>query len=715
MFTEAYTWALRRVFKFIVKRALGRALENELDVEQLDVALSTGTFELRDAILDCEYLRQHLGASAPALPSSGRVGWIRATVPWNALGVEPCVVEIGDVDVVLVPNPDRARASASNREARPARRRDGDVTPERPLEPNPESTTLVARALEKIARGIRVRAVDVAARLDAADDETETDETDRPNGNRDASRPSATIRAKVIEVRDVIEDDGTDHHRDHPNQPGPPPGKTFRRRAEKVSREMTAALRGVVVETADGSSDDERTVMIDEFDVDAAVRREWSSAAAFASDAPPKTRAVRAGTSPARARVDPAIVARLATLAEAFGASPVARDDERATRDDDDDDDDDDRWASPAASFMDDLCGCEQSEPTESSFREVRDRALEEATRATAAFDDGEKRKRVDEDKPVDEHEDEDEDERASTVTVSVPRLAVEAAYGDGDADGDAERLVVEVRGASATATRATSSGDSVRVAVAYASATEHVRDGDATVRIPAFRVTPPSVDADDEPSRDPDERLADDDGTASRSAIFLVAHKPGPAATVSAFASVGPASVCVDVHAPERFRALVAAASPEKVNPARASVGWAEDWRAGRASFLDGALRALRRRGASHRGRRFLATRVRGDGRALGDDPRPRGGRRREPDERRTRASKRRRAIRTRTRRRFSVLRPSRGSSRGFRGRRARVRRRSSSSRRRLGRRRDFASSRGEGRTRKRGAFGIARVRGGS
>ena len=102
MFTEAYTWALRRVFKFIVKRALGRALENDLDVEQLDVALSTGTFELRNAILDCEYLRQHLGASAPALPSSGRVGWIRATVPWNALGVEPCVVEIGDVDVVLL-------------------------------------------------------------------------------------------------------------------------------------------------------------------------------------------------------------------------------------------------------------------------------------------------------------------------------------------------------------------------------------------------------------------------------------------------------------------------------------------------------------------------------------------------------------------------------------------------------------------------------------
>ena len=455
--------------------------------------------------------------------------------------------------------------------------------------------------------------------------------------------------------------------------------------------------------------------MIDEFDVDAAVRREWSSAAAFASDAPPKTRAVRAGTSPARARVDPAIVARLATLAEAFGASPVARDDERATRDDDDDDDDDDRWASPAASFMDDLCGCEQSEPTESSFREVRDRALEEATRATAAFDDGEKRKRVDEDEPVDEDEDEDEDERASTVTVSVPRLAVEAAYGDGDADGDAERLVVEVRGASAAAARATSSGDSVRVAVAYASATEHVRDGDATVRIPAFRVTPPSVDADDEPSRDPDERLrrrrrgGESLGDISRRAQTrsrgdrLGVRVRRTRVRVRRRPRAG--------EVPRARRRRVSRKSQPREGVRRVGGGR----RADRASFLDGALRALRRRGASHRGRRFLATRVRGDGRALGDDPRPRGGRRREPDERRTRASSERRAIRTRTRRRFSVLRPSRGSSRGFRGRRARVRRRSSSSRRRLGRRRDFASSRGEGRTRKRRAPLESRVTRGS
>ena len=253
MFTEAYTWALRRVFKFIVKRALGRALENDLDVEQLDVALSTGTLELRNAILDCEYLRQHLGASAPALPSSGRVGWIRATVPWNALGVKPCVVEIGDVDLVLVPNPDRARASASDqthpasREKHPARGRgrgrdrDRDPTPERRLEPAPESATLVARALEKIVRGIRVRAVDVAVRLDTLDDgngDVDPNPNPNPNPNPDPSRSSATIRAEVIDVRDVpdvpVEDIGPG--------PGPDPDPGSAPTCA-VSREMTAAPR----------------------------------------------------------------------------------------------------------------------------------------------------------------------------------------------------------------------------------------------------------------------------------------------------------------------------------------------------------------------------------------------------------------------------------------------------------------------------------------
>ena len=35
MLAQAYAWALRRAFKFLLKRALGRFLRDDLDAEQL--------------------------------------------------------------------------------------------------------------------------------------------------------------------------------------------------------------------------------------------------------------------------------------------------------------------------------------------------------------------------------------------------------------------------------------------------------------------------------------------------------------------------------------------------------------------------------------------------------------------------------------------------------------------------------------------------------
>ena len=45
MLGRAYAWALRRVFAFALRRALGEALL-DLDADQLDVALRSGTFEI---------------------------------------------------------------------------------------------------------------------------------------------------------------------------------------------------------------------------------------------------------------------------------------------------------------------------------------------------------------------------------------------------------------------------------------------------------------------------------------------------------------------------------------------------------------------------------------------------------------------------------------------------------------------------------------------
>ena len=46
MLAQAYAWALRRAFKFLLKRALGRFLRDDLDAEQLDVASAEGSAEV---------------------------------------------------------------------------------------------------------------------------------------------------------------------------------------------------------------------------------------------------------------------------------------------------------------------------------------------------------------------------------------------------------------------------------------------------------------------------------------------------------------------------------------------------------------------------------------------------------------------------------------------------------------------------------------------
>ena len=105
MLGRAYAWALRRVFAFALRRALGEALL-DLDADQLDVALRSGTFEIRDAALRGSYLRRELGDVVPVTCLEGRVARLRAVIPWHALGAEPIAVELESLDLVVGPNPD---------------------------------------------------------------------------------------------------------------------------------------------------------------------------------------------------------------------------------------------------------------------------------------------------------------------------------------------------------------------------------------------------------------------------------------------------------------------------------------------------------------------------------------------------------------------------------------------------------------------------------
>lgn len=56
----ATDWALKRFLKLVLKKNLGRYLFSELDVNQLDVELSSGNLSLRNVLLDVKNVNTDL-------------------------------------------------------------------------------------------------------------------------------------------------------------------------------------------------------------------------------------------------------------------------------------------------------------------------------------------------------------------------------------------------------------------------------------------------------------------------------------------------------------------------------------------------------------------------------------------------------------------------------------------------------------------------------
>lgn len=67
MLATARDVVLRRVLKLLLKKSLSQLLANEVDLSQLNVQLGswtspTATLELKDCLLDAEYINQTLAS-----------------------------------------------------------------------------------------------------------------------------------------------------------------------------------------------------------------------------------------------------------------------------------------------------------------------------------------------------------------------------------------------------------------------------------------------------------------------------------------------------------------------------------------------------------------------------------------------------------------------------------------------------------------------------
>ncbi len=103
--------ALKRLYKFILKRVIGRFLLDELDLDQLDVHLRAGQIELYDLALDAAIINAYL-EEMPFQVQSGYVGSVKVVISYSNLMKESLVVEIDSVDLVMIPTCSSLNASS---------------------------------------------------------------------------------------------------------------------------------------------------------------------------------------------------------------------------------------------------------------------------------------------------------------------------------------------------------------------------------------------------------------------------------------------------------------------------------------------------------------------------------------------------------------------------------------------------------------------------
>ncbi|PPD78601.1 hypothetical protein GOBAR_DD24471 [Gossypium barbadense] len=93
-------WAVKRVFKFLLKKKLGQFILGDIDLDQLDVQLTEGTIQLSDLVLNVDYLNRKIGPAASLVIKEGSIGSLLVKMPWKGKG---CQVEVDELELLLAP------------------------------------------------------------------------------------------------------------------------------------------------------------------------------------------------------------------------------------------------------------------------------------------------------------------------------------------------------------------------------------------------------------------------------------------------------------------------------------------------------------------------------------------------------------------------------------------------------------------------------------
>ncbi|EEF43703.1 autophagy-related protein 2 isoform X2 [Ricinus communis] len=91
-------WAMKRLFKFLLKKKLGQFILGDIDLDQLDIQLRQGTIQLNDLALNVDYLNDKFDATTPLVIKEGSIGSLSVKMPWKGKGFQ---VEVDELELVF--------------------------------------------------------------------------------------------------------------------------------------------------------------------------------------------------------------------------------------------------------------------------------------------------------------------------------------------------------------------------------------------------------------------------------------------------------------------------------------------------------------------------------------------------------------------------------------------------------------------------------------
>jgi autophagy-related protein 2 len=167
MLTQLTDPALRRLYKFVVKRLIGQYLVDELDMDQLNVSMRSGTIELNDLDLNPEAIC----GSLPAIPCKmvrGSIGTAKVTVCYQQILEESVAIELRDVELVFHPFEARVQADAPSKSTAesPAEDESANAATTEPDANCKEGLDFLASWIDQISSKIRLSVVNMSIRCE---------------------------------------------------------------------------------------------------------------------------------------------------------------------------------------------------------------------------------------------------------------------------------------------------------------------------------------------------------------------------------------------------------------------------------------------------------------------------------------------------------------------------------------------------------------------